>query len=172
MSSAEGGRSPLRYVLYGAILLAIVVALMIERSSIDRPGTAELTVEVSFPATAAPGTVETAVITATNSGAAPVETLFVSFSLVGVGGEAGVPRPLVAAVAGDRSTVVAVRPEPAATGGGVRFGFGPLAAGESTTIEFDLRIPGTRGTAANSVQVYDGRDPDVAAGARLTTEVQ
>lgn len=141
------------------------------RTSDEGPARPELSVSVSFPATADAGDLETAEVTVTNSGTADVEALFVSFSLVGAAGQTDLPRPLVEAVGGGTSSIVAVRPSPDATGGGVRYGFGRLAAEESTTIEFDVRVPEISGTAANSIQVYDGSNPDIATGARLTTEV-
>jgi energy-converting hydrogenase Eha subunit A len=175
MSSSESRRPvPALLVVAGALAALVLGGLAVSRLSTSDEGPARprLTVSVSFPTSAEAGGLETAEITVTNAGSAKVDALFVSFSLVGGGGEVVVPDPLVQAGTGAGSSIVAVRPEPAATGGGVRFGFGSLAAGESTTIEFDLRVPDVTGTAANSVQVYDGRDPDIAAGARLTTEVQ
>ena len=174
MSQTESRRFPVLFIVAiaaGALVLGgLAVSRLGDTGEVEDK--AALTVSVSFPTAAAPGDVATAEITITNSGSADVKALFVSFSLVGGGGEAGVIDPLVAAVAGEQPSIVAVRPSPDATGGGgVRYGFGRLAAGESTTVEFDLRVPESPGTAANSVQVYDGSDPDVATGARLTTEV-
>ncbi|MDQ3955715.1 MAG: hypothetical protein M3285_09220 [Actinomycetota bacterium] len=173
MSHSEGRRFPVLFVVAIAVGALVLGGLAVSRlgDTGEVGDKAELSVSVSFPTTAAPGDVATAAITVTNSGSADVKALFVSFSLVGGGGEAGVVEPLVEAVAGEQPSIVAVRPPPDATGGGMRYGFGRLAAGDSTTVEFDLRVPESPGTASNSVQVYDGSDPDVATGARLTTEV-
>ena len=173
MSQIESRRGPVLFIVAIAAGALVLGGLAISRlgDTGEVADKAELSVSVSFPTTAAPGDVETAEITVTNSGSADVEKLFVSFSLVGGGGEGGVIDPLVEAVAGEQPSVVAVRPSPDITGGDIRYGFGRLAAGDSTTVEFDLRVPESPGTAANSVQVYDGSNPDVATGARLTTEV-
>lgn len=173
MNQSEGRRFPVLFIVAltaGALVLGgLAISRLGDTGEVG--DTAELSVSVSFPTATAPGDVETAEITITNSGSADVKALFVSFSLVGGGGQVGVAEPLVEAVAGEQPSIVAVRPQPDATGGGIRYGFGRLGAGDSTTVEFDLRVPESTGTAANSVQVYDGSNPDVATGARLTTEV-
>jgi hypothetical protein len=158
-----------------APLLAIAVffvGIAIFRLGNPTEGVGELdpVATVEFPATVEAGSVQTAIVEVTNPSASDIGALFVSFSLVGVGGGEDVPTPIVGPAA--EPAVVAVEPEPSAEGEGVRFGFGELRAGETTVIEFQLRIPETSGRAANSIVVYDGERPERGGGVLLETTVQ
>jgi hypothetical protein len=137
-------------------------------------------VQVRFPDQTAPAAVETATIEVANPGPGDIESLFVAFSLVGVGGSDGVAEPLVDIGARARSpSVVAVRPKPDATSSdGVTYKFSDpdgsepvLEAGRSFEVQFDVRVPAEPGRAASSVQVYAGEDPERSQGALLETEV-
>jgi hypothetical protein len=132
-------------------------------------------VTVSFPPTAAPGSVHEAVIEVTNPGPGDIGSLLIAFSLVGVAGE-GAATPLVVVGARHESpSVVAIRPRPAAVSAdGVvyRFDTGSrsgtasepiLPSGESLRIEFDIEVPHEPGPAANSV-LMQARSRSVHAG--------
>lgn len=167
--SARGAR--LGVPLVAALLLGAVCAG-------DPTGPGQPQLELSFPAKAASSTVETATLVVTNPGPENIETLVVSFSLVGSAGGT-VSEPLVASGARKRSPSIAdVRPEPGGVSlDGVVFRFaGPssspvLAAGEEIGLEFDIRVPRRPGLSASSVQVYAGEDSERGQGVRLETEV-
>ena len=143
------------------------------RSSEEGLGEQKPVVTIDFPATAETGSVQKAVLTIENPAASDIESLFVSFSALAVAGGEDFPQPIVTAdVAGAESSVVDVEPEPVAQGEGVRFGFGPLEAGETMTISFDLRMPETTGNAANSIAVYDGTLPERATGGSIETSLE
>lgn len=155
--------------LAALLLLALFVAN--RDLPADELGRPDITVE--FPASAEPGSVQTATFTVTNPGP-DIRSLFLSFARVGPatgGGE--VPVPIVDAGARhENPAVVAIDPEPEAISiEGVVFTFGPLAEGDSMTIAFDLRMPADHGPAANSVTAYAGEEPERARGVRLETEV-
>jgi hypothetical protein len=85
------------------------------------------------------------------------------------------PLPLVGiAMEGEESpSVLEVEPEPEGIGqGGVVYRFDGLAEGDSVVIRFTLKAPVVPGTAASSVQVYDGADVSRARGVRLQTSVE
>ncbi|HWC13395.1 MAG TPA: hypothetical protein VG929_02225 [Actinomycetota bacterium] len=154
----------------GALL---VLALFVGTRDLpsDEAGRPEIT--VAFPATAEPGSVETATFTITNPGP-DIRTLFISFARVGPatgGGE--IPVPIVdMGTRHENPAIVDVDPEPEATSiEGVVFAFGPLPTDGSMTVSFDLRMPADEGPAANSVTAYAGEEPERARGVRLETEV-
>jgi hypothetical protein len=169
----------LRSLTLSSLLLLGAVCAGPDTTTTDR-GQALPQVQVRFPDQAAPAAVETATIEVANPGPGDIESLFVAFSLVGVGGSDGVAEPLVEIGARARSpSVVAVRPKPDATSSdGVTYKFsdpegsGPvLEAGRSFEVQFDVRVPAEPGRAASSVQVYAGEDPERSRGALLETEV-
>jgi hypothetical protein len=55
---------------------------------------------------------------------------------------------------------------------GVLYTFEGLDEGESGTFIFDVKVPEQPGTAANSVQVYDGQELERASGVRVETTVE
>ncbi|MDP9066829.1 MAG: hypothetical protein M3N53_00585 [Actinomycetota bacterium] len=128
-------------------------------------------VTVGFPETAEPGQVVTAAVQVSNPGPGDIGTLVVSFARVG---DPSLPEPIVE----PRRTLTLsgieeIRPEPTGqSAADATFTFPGVAAGASTTIEFDLRTPDAEGTFGNSIQVYDGAEIDRAAGARIQTEVR
>jgi hypothetical protein len=164
-------------VLLSVLLLGAVCAG--PDPNLTESGKARPEVRVSFPEQVTPAAVETAVVEVTNHGPGHIETLIVAFSLVGVGGDAGVAEPLVEIGARGKSpSLTAVRPEPAQTSpDGVTYSFsgpGPapvLEVGETFEVEFDVRVPRHGGRAASSVQVYAGEDPERSQGVLLETEV-
>jgi hypothetical protein len=140
------------------------------------PGLPQL--ELSFPAQVRSSAVATAILRVTNPGPEEIDSLVVSFSLVGSAGGT-VSEPLVASGARKRSpSIEDVRPDPGGVSlDGVVFRFAGrsaspvLAAGEEIALEFDIQVPRRPGLSASSVQVYAGENPERAQGARLETEV-
>lgn len=137
-------------------------------------------VEVDFPDQTSAASVETAVIDVANPGPGDIASLFVAFSLVGAGGGAKIPEPLVAAgVRGRSPSISDVRPTPDATSpDGVVYKFANastsapiLKESESLRLQFDVKLPEEPGLVASSVQVYAGEDPERSRGALLETEV-
>ena len=133
-------------------------------------GTGKPQVTAEFPEQASAGDVVTAAITITNPGPEDMSTVVVSFARVG---DPSLPYPIVEPLPNRaRAGIEDIRPEP--TGESppdATYTFGPLPEGESMTIEFDLLIPEREGTVGNSIQVYDGAEPERARGVRIETEV-
>lgn len=129
---------------------------------------------VEFPPTAAPGSVQEAVLHVRNPGSEDIKALLVTFVAASpaAAGEP-LPNPIVSGgPGGDDPAVRSIEPEPEATDDlGVVYRFGPLAAEAETTIRFRLAVPTERGPAGNSVLVADGEDPQRARGVRVQTEV-
>ncbi len=138
--------------------------------NLTESGTGKPEVTAEFPEEAAAGDVVTASIRVTNPGPEDMASLVVSFARVG---DPSLPYPIVEPLPNRaRAGIRDIRPEP--TGESppdATYTFGPLAEGDSTTIEFDLVIPDRDGLVGNSVQVYDGAEPERARGVRLETEV-
>jgi hypothetical protein len=124
-------------------------------------------VSIDFPATSEAGSVQTMILTVTNPGPEPMSSVLVTFTRVGI------DVPIVdGAARRDNPAVVSIDPEPLTVDqSAVVYQFDGLADGESTTIEFRLKVPVRRGVAANSVQVSDGGSPDRLRGLRLETTV-
>ncbi|MDQ4143219.1 MAG: hypothetical protein M3198_05620 [Actinomycetota bacterium] len=159
------------------LLIAIVVfgALAVSqlRGSEQGIGEQKPVVTIASPTTAEAGSVQTVSVTVQNPAASDIESLFVSFSALAVAGGEDFPTPIVAGrIAGVSSPIVDIEPKPVAQGEGVRFGFGPLEAGQTTTIRFELRMPEATGPAANSVAVYDGTLPERASGASIEITIE
>lgn len=152
-------------------LVALLAACAGPDPNLTESGKAKPRLTVEFPGSAAPGEVVTAALQVSNPGPGDIGTLVVSFARVG---DPSLPEPIVE----PRRTLVlsgieAVRPEPSGRSpSDATFTFPGVAAGTSTTIEFDLRAPETPGTFGNSIQVYDGAEIDRASGVRIQTEVR
>lgn len=155
-----------------AALLGLVVftACAGPDPNLTESGTGKPQVTAEFPEQAAAGQVVTAVITITNPGPEDMTSVVVSFARVG---DPSLPYPIVEPLPNRaRAGIDDIRPDP--TGESppdATYTFGPLAEGDSTTLEFDLVIPDRDGTVGNSVQVYDGAEPERARGVRIETEV-
>lgn len=138
--------------------------------NLTESGTGKPEVSAEFPAEAAVGDVVTASIRITNPGPEDMVSIVVSFARVG---DPSLPYPIVEPLPDRaRAGIRDIRPEP--TGESppdATYTFGPLAEGDSTTIEFDLVIPDHDGVVGNSVQVYDGAEPQRARGVRIEIEV-
>jgi hypothetical protein len=124
-------------------------------------------ISIAFPATSEAGSVQAMILTVTNPGPEPMSSVLVTFTRVGM------DTPIVDGAARRRNpAVVSIDPEPLTVDqAAVVYQFEGLAEGESTTIEFRLKVPVRQGEAANSVQVSDGGSPDRGRGVRLETTV-
>jgi hypothetical protein len=128
---------------------------------------------VDFPEVAEPDSIETMTLSVENPGPGDFSSVLVAFSRVGVAEGESLPEPIVDVVPkGEPPAVVDIRPEPLTEADDIRFRFPPLPQGDTIDIEFDLRVPTSGGVAANSVQVYDGGEPDRVRGVLLSTRVQ
>ena len=142
-------------------------------SNLTQAGNGKPQMSLEFPAEVPPGTTQDLRIEVTNPGPGAMDSVFVAFTAVGVPGS-GVGVPIVSPVRGHMNPAVdGIEPDAAGiSDDGVVYRFQGLAEGESTTITFFLVMPDTPGPASNSVQVYDGSEPDRAVGMRLATTVQ
>lgn len=161
----------MRKVLLAAALAGLLLlACTGPDPNLTSSGTGKPEVTAEFPAEADAGDVVTASIRVTNPGPEDMVSIVVSFARVG---DPSLPYPIVEPLPDRaRAGIRDIRPEP--TGESppdATYTFGPLPEGESTTIEFDLVIPDHDGVVGNSVQVYDGAEPERARGIRLETEV-
>ena len=167
------GRSPFRRWLPVLVFALIAVVAVWRFNRPESSGEIDPVVSASFPANVESGAVETARVTVRNSSASDIANLFVSFSQLGTAGGADLPTPIVGGITSHGgSPVLSIDPKPSASGGGVRFGFGELPAGEELEVEFELRMPEQTGPAANSIVVYDGSVPDRAGGTKIETIVE
>lgn len=130
---------------------------------------------ITFPETAKVSAEAEAVLTIENPGPGDIDTLAVAFATIAPSpGTRELPLPIVGIGSGKANpAIVAVDPEPRAISqDGVVYTFDGLEEGASTDITFTLKMPVRPGIAANSVQVYDGRDIERARGIRLQTTVE
>ena len=135
-------------------------------------GKPQLTID--FPDQVQPGQEANLVLSISNPGPGDIPNVFVSFSLLGAPPTPnGQIVPLVPIGAKhENPAVVSIEPKPeAVSSDGDIYRFGPLAEGRSTTVTFVLRAPEAVGQAKNSVQVYDGNEPDRSVGLPLETTV-
>ena len=158
------------------LVLVVLAALLLAACTgpdpnVTETGAGKPRLEAEFPETAAPGDVVTAALEVSNPGPQDMGSIVVSFVRVG---DPSLPEPIVEPRNGRvRSGIEAIRPEPRGESpADATYAFEGIPEGGSVTIEFDLRIPETRGTVGNSVQVYDGSQVERAAGVRLEIEVQ
>ena len=148
------------------------IAISQLRGSEEGVGDQKPVLSIDFPTIGEAGSVQTAVLEVHNPAASDIGALFVSFSELAAPGGEDFPTPIVTArVAGQEPSIVNIEPNPTVREAGIRFGFGPLAAGATRTISFELRLPETPGEAANSVAVYDGEVPERGTGGRLEITV-
>lgn len=151
--------------------LAIVLAACVGPDpSLTDSGKSKPELSLDFPATAAPGSIESAALTVTNPGPGAMDSIVVAFSRLG---DPDLPAPVVdMAPPNGKGAVHDITPEPNGTSPeGIIFTFDGLGAGESTTITFDLSLPQQTGPAGNAILVYDGQEPERARGVRLETQI-
>ncbi|MGH2736921.1 MAG: hypothetical protein ACRDKZ_15180 [Actinomycetota bacterium] len=162
----------MRLAVIGACAL-LFAACFPGDQNLTESGEGKPVVAADFPATVQPGSTNDLTIEVSNPGPGDIDSVLVAFALVGIGGEQGNARPLVVPGARDDSpSVDEVEPEPVGVGeGGTIYRFGGLAVDGSGTYRFEIVTPDEPGTYANSLQVYDGADPQRIDGLRLQTEV-
>ena len=141
--------------------------------NVNEEGESLPVISADFPDAVDAGSTQTLSLSVENPGPGSFSSLFVTFSIVGAAQGVNLPEPIVdVAVKGQPPSVLSVDPKPVKTAEGIRFRFDSLPAGESTDITFELRMPEKTGVAANSIQVYDGAEPDRVRGVLLSTKVQ
>jgi hypothetical protein len=171
----------MRVSVLGALLLLLPACFGGNDPNLTESGKGKPRISVRFPATVESGSVHEAVVRVSNPGPGDINVLAIAFSLVGPDpGATEFPAPLVAL--GARRTnesIVSVSPEPTGISDQATvYTFGPLdgaprlPTGGSITITFVLKVPEGPGSAANSIQAYDGHEIDRARGVRLATEVR
>ncbi len=131
-------------------------------------------VTIDFPKRVSPGSRHTAIIEIDNPGQGDMDSIAVTFSLVGrSSSEGGVPSPIVP-LGFDHKNEAVVSSDPEATAvseDGIVYFFDGIREGETKTIRFELEVPRDLGAAANAVIVSDGQDVERARGATLETTV-
>ncbi|MGH2754164.1 MAG: hypothetical protein ACRDLB_06985 [Actinomycetota bacterium] len=161
-------------------LLLVVLALLCsacygDDSNLTESGKGKPVVSATFPATAASGSVQELRVEVENPGPGEIDVLAIAFVLIGPRpGQSDFPAPLVM-VGTDRSTPSIVSVEPSPNGiseDAAVYTFDGLAEGATSSFLFEVKVPDEPGPAANSVQVYDGREIDRAAGVRVETTVE
>ncbi len=157
-------------VLAVAIAAALSTACSGPDPNLTETGKGRPELSVEFPDKAASGEVVTAALEISNPGPGDIGTLVVSFARVG---DPNLPSPIVEPRRSrGGSGIEAIRPEPVGESPpDATYTFRGIQEGESTTIEFDLRIPEAEGTVGNSIQVYDGAEIDRAKGIRIALDV-
>lgn len=166
--------------MWRPILVAVLAAGLLTSCFGSDPrltdsGKGKPVVSVDFPGQVAPGSVHDAVLEVSNPGPGDMDIVAVAFALVGPSaGQRDFPEALVGLGSDGRNRAVQdVSPQPRGVAeDGVVYTFDGLGEGESMTITFSLEAPQATGPAANSIQVYDGREIDRAAGVRLETLVE
>ena len=131
-------------------------------------------VSVEFPDQVERGSVHSARIEIENPGPGVMSRISVTFSLVGQASAAGgIPPAIVPLGAGgENEAVLDVSPEPVAVSAdGIVYVFDGVGEGETTTIEFEIRVPDEAGIAANAVIVSDAQDVERARGTRMETTI-
>lgn len=153
--------------LFGLVLLTACAG---PDPNLTERGTGKPQVTAEFPRQAQAGEVVTVVIEVTNPGPEDMTSVVVSFARVG---DPSLPYPIVEPLPDRaRAGIEDIRPEPSGESPpDATYTFGPLAEGATTSIEFDLLIPQREGTVGNSVQIYDGAEPERARGVRVEMEV-
>jgi hypothetical protein len=160
------------FVALAAMLLASG-ACYTTNSNLSSEGHGIPQLSVDFPASVTAGSTAELTLTVSNPGPGDMDSVFVAFTAVGVPGS-GIGTTIVESGRNGRNPAIAgVDPEPDdVSDDAVVYRFPGLKEGEATTIAFRLVIPHVSGPAANSVQVYDGSEPDRAIGMRVGTTVQ
>lgn len=159
-----------RSLLIAAALAFATAACFGSDANLTAKGLSRPVLDLTFPKQADPRSTQEAVLRITNPGPGDMATVLVSFSALG---HPSLPRAIVGTgSSGSNPAVVSVEPSPdAVSQDGVVYRFDGLAAGESTTVTFALRVPPHPGVAANSVIVYAGEDIARARGICLETIV-
>ena len=159
----------------GVVALLLLGAACVGDANLTETGKGKPLVTANFPATVEAGSTQELEIDVENPGPGDIRTIVIAFALVGpIAGQDELPAPLIAiGVDGESPSLVAVEPSPAGISeDAALYTFEGLAEGENGTFTFDVKVPEQPGTAANSVQVYDGQELDRASGVRVETTVE
>lgn len=156
------------------VIALIATACLGVDTNVTESGKGVPEVTLDFPRSVDTGSTSTLRVSVANPGPGDIDSLFIAFAAVGIGGRQGNALPLVVPTRrGTSRSVAAVQPDPVAVGGGgVIFRFGPLDVDESADFNFEIVAPEEPGTYANSVQAYDGLDTERISGVALETEVR
>jgi hypothetical protein len=163
-----------RFAAAGALLWLIPIACGSD-AGLTEGGKGYPELSIDFPEAARASETARAVLTVSNPGPGDIDTVAVAFATIAPSpGTREFPIPIVGiGSGGENPTVLEVSPEPrAVSDDGVVYTFEGIEEGDSTSITFTLKMPVQPGIAANSVQVYDGRDIERARGIRLQTTVE
>ena len=155
------------------VLCALCACYGAGNSNVTTEGHGLPQMKIEFPSEAPAGTTQDLVVEVTNPGPGAMDSVFVAFTAVGVPGS-GVGLPIVSPARGSKNPAVAgIEPDAEdISDDGVVYRFPGLGVGDTTRITFFIVVPDTPGPASNSVQVYDGSEPDRAVGMQLSTTVQ
>jgi hypothetical protein len=157
-------------------LLAFSIALLStacyggDNPNLASSGKGKPQLTIDFPDHLDPGQQASLVLNVSNPGPGDIGHVFVSFSLLG---DPTAINPLVPIGAHHNNpAILSVDPKPGAVSSdGDIYRFSPLSEGKSTTITFVIQAPDGTGRWQNSIQVYDGNEPDRSVGVRLETTV-
>ena len=168
-------------VALACLAVASLAACFGRSSDLTEDGLGKPFVTVDFPAEATAGSTEELVVEIDNPGPGDMNSFTVAFANVAVGGTEDSVQPLLQLAAppeqlGDEqpisSSITSIEPEPLTVGqGGQVFGFGPLPEEETVSVSFEVVVPETGGTYANSMQVYDSQVLDRIDAVKLQVEV-
>ena len=163
----------LRIAACALALVALSACYGSGSSDLSREGHGRPRLSIEFPSSTTAGATEELVVHVSNPGPGAMDSIFLAFTNVGVPGS-GIGTALVPfGRRGENPAIASVSPEPdAVSDDGVVYRFPGLEVGASATITFSVVVPSTPGPAANSLQVYDGSEPDRAAGIRVGTTVR
>jgi hypothetical protein len=170
----------LRLALAGLVLAAATGCFGAD-PGLTESGLAKPVVSFEWPVELPAGTTEELIVEVENPGPGDMSAFSIAFAAIAIGGAEGNAEALLLPAAppeelGDdqplSSSIAAIEPEPLTVGqGGLVFGFGPLPAGESTSVSFDIEVPEEPGSYANSVQAYDSQALDRIDAQKLQVEV-
>jgi hypothetical protein len=170
----------LRLALAG-LVLAVATGCFGADPGLTESGLAKPVITVDWPVELPAGSTEQLIVEVENPGPGDMNAFSIAFAAIAIGGSEGNAQPLLAPAAPPEdlgedqpisSSITAIEPEPLTVGqGGLVFGFGPLPAGESSSVSFDVEVPEQPGTYANSVQAYDSQALDRIDAQKLQVEV-
>ena len=164
-----------RRIVAAAVVVLALAGCYGPDPNLTEAGEGKPFVTVQFPAEVQSGSVHTAVVEIENPGPGDMSRLSVTFSIVGQGtAQGGIPPAIVPlGAAGENEAISDVRPEPVAVSrDGIVYVFDGIDEGATKTIEFEIRVTGAPGPAANAVIVSDAEDVERARGARMETTIE
>jgi hypothetical protein len=158
-----------------AVLFLSFIACFGSGDNLSESGMGLPRITAEFPETVEAGQTAELLLDVENPGPGDMDTVAIAFALVGPGqGETELPAPLIViGTNGSSPSIDGVEPSPRGVSqDAVVYTFDGLPEGETRSFTFDVIVPDKPGPAANSVQVYDGRDIERAGGVRVETTVE